>query len=652
MDFSSQLTAIEALIAASQKPEAVRRLRIILRQDPHNTQAWYLAAQSFDDPLAKAEALRRVLLGDPGHPKAKAEFEAMKGLELLKPPSLAGKPGPVTTEEYLRSLESPATTPLHTPAPPTASRRVSSFAASASRWPLVGVVVGILAVALVASVLLMSRSPGAPTPAAPTVAQIAAAVLPSQSSNALPTRVTGPTSTVLPTVTITLPPTTTVVSNAALAPLVQTATALQQGINTTSTGLAQAASTATQNAVLTQTATQQGALGATVMAQQTRQAALSTLPGKLVLYPQPNDPPIGPPFIQVTIPPNQTAALAPDGKHMLLIPAWQITNLDGSGAQPITGLPTSKINDSPTSVWSPDRQSILVTLSEGVYVVGVNTLAATQVVALSKKSQDGNNLYYSAPLWSSDSGHIVLLQSESKPTGISKFSVIDTLSVFNTSHPTDTPVTVSTTAFDGGPQVVGWFGNNQHVLVLQDGYTHTDGYPHDMAFLDFDLTRKAVNPIRSIPSTQLSDVNVQTMSPDGKYVLFDAQDVQARTSKDFVMTMDGSTLLPLPADAPLISTRAIQAIWSPNSQYVLATVQYKLAWIEVASGTAHPLPSNPDTGNCSIWSPDSKAILTGYDTTPDRNAPPTGKTFLVSTTDSRPPITLFDQAVCPRRWLP
>lgn len=93
MDIPSELIKAERLIAAGQLEEAKAVLRGILAQDKRNAAAWYLVAQSVADPRAKAEALRRTLLTEPDHPRAKREFEAMDGLAILQPPSMA-KPTP------------------------------------------------------------------------------------------------------------------------------------------------------------------------------------------------------------------------------------------------------------------------------------------------------------------------------------------------------------------------------------------------------------------------------------------------------------------------------------------------------------------------------------------------------------------------------
>ena len=87
MDISSELSKAERLIAAGQLEEAKAVLRGVLAQDKRNADAWYLVAQSVTDPKAKAEALRRVLLIEPDHPRAKREFEAMDGWTILKAPS-------------------------------------------------------------------------------------------------------------------------------------------------------------------------------------------------------------------------------------------------------------------------------------------------------------------------------------------------------------------------------------------------------------------------------------------------------------------------------------------------------------------------------------------------------------------------------------
>src|SRR5579863_9559695 len=87
MDFSAQFAQVERLIAAEKCEEAKAVLRSVLAEDKRNAEAWYLASRCMDEPKAKAEALRRALLSNPAHPQAKRDFEAMKGMEVLRPPS-------------------------------------------------------------------------------------------------------------------------------------------------------------------------------------------------------------------------------------------------------------------------------------------------------------------------------------------------------------------------------------------------------------------------------------------------------------------------------------------------------------------------------------------------------------------------------------
>lgn len=90
MDFSHEYQQVEALIAQGQFAEAKKVILGVLAINQQNAAAWYMVSRCLvnDPPLARAEALRRVLLCDPDHPLAKAEFEALGGLELLQPPSL------------------------------------------------------------------------------------------------------------------------------------------------------------------------------------------------------------------------------------------------------------------------------------------------------------------------------------------------------------------------------------------------------------------------------------------------------------------------------------------------------------------------------------------------------------------------------------
>ncbi len=89
MNIPTELAKAERLIAAGKLEEAKEVVKGVLGEDKRNAQAWYLVNQCITDPRAKAESLRRALLSDPNHVKAKREFEAMNGLDILKPPSMS-----------------------------------------------------------------------------------------------------------------------------------------------------------------------------------------------------------------------------------------------------------------------------------------------------------------------------------------------------------------------------------------------------------------------------------------------------------------------------------------------------------------------------------------------------------------------------------
>ena len=174
MDIPSELSKAERLIAAGQLEEAKAVLRGVLAQDKRNADTWYLVAQSVTDPKAKAEALRRVLLIEPDHPRAKREFEAMDGLVILQPPSM--------TKSTLA-------------APDVLPEKVLMNAAPKRRSPLVPLLIsgGIVLVGLVGLALVASRPSNSPTPTALALAASANPIVPAVTSPTAP-----PTATVIP----------------------------------------------------------------------------------------------------------------------------------------------------------------------------------------------------------------------------------------------------------------------------------------------------------------------------------------------------------------------------------------------------------------------------------------------------------------------
>lgn len=312
MDFSAQFAQAERLIAAGKLDEAKAVIRSVLAQDKRNAQAWYLASQCIDDPNAKAESLRRALLSDPTHARAKRDFEAMKGLEVLRPPSLSG----VASE----------------PEP----RRASP--------PLLLVVGGGVVLLLVVLVVLLQIS-RQPSTLAPTTENIVAA-----QSSALPDNASS-ASTSAPTAASS-------VSNAK-SPIEMTATALQEAITATALNMTQAAQGMTQIAGSTQTATLQGALGATVVAQQTTVAVMNSLPGTLIV-PTQNEFNVVSPKVHFV---PDGAKLSPDGKHMIYNKGDNgvyLADSDGSNEQKIGTTQTMG-----SWAWSPDGQRLVVVGREG-----------------------------------------------------------------------------------------------------------------------------------------------------------------------------------------------------------------------------------------------------------------------------------------------
>jgi hypothetical protein len=143
VDISNELTKAEQLIRSGKLKEAKGVLRLVLSADKRNADAWYLASQCMPEPKAKAEALRRVLLIDPDHPRAKREFNGMNGIDILRPPSMANIPASPVVE---------------VPTNPVSKRP--------SRVFLLGGVVSVILALPIIGIVLLSRSSASPEGAA------------------------------------------------------------------------------------------------------------------------------------------------------------------------------------------------------------------------------------------------------------------------------------------------------------------------------------------------------------------------------------------------------------------------------------------------------------------------------------------------------
>lgn len=94
MSVENELQRAEELLRAGYKTQAQTRLARLLKQDFHNEQAWWLLAQSQDDPLRRKDCLERVLALNPGNDAARQMLAALDpgAPPVAAPPSAAPTP--------------------------------------------------------------------------------------------------------------------------------------------------------------------------------------------------------------------------------------------------------------------------------------------------------------------------------------------------------------------------------------------------------------------------------------------------------------------------------------------------------------------------------------------------------------------------------
>jgi len=627
VDIPSELSKAERLIAAGQLEEAKAVLRGILAQDKRNAAAWYLVAQSVADPRAKAEALRRTLLTDPDHPRAKREFEAMDGLAILQPPSMT-KSTPAT----------PDVPPRKTSADVTPKRRI----------PFVPLLIsaGVVLVVLIGLALVAARPSNSPTPTVLALAASASPIVPA---------VVQTTPTALPTATA-IPSTPTPIPNGlptAGDALAQTATAIQQNIAATGTGLVQVAGNKTQVAALTQTATQQGALGATVAAQQTSIAALGALPGTLIV--------LGDNTQHVTASNVQFVSfagmiglnLAPDGRHIAYgktgVNGSFVANRDGSNERAITGLPNGvDLNTSDTRLWSPDGNWLLLIPSSGLnakcYIISLTDgVAHTITVPTSKPSDVQHTLVL--PAWSPSSQRLALFDrvnngmiNEETRLYVMNMAQID-------AAPTSVPLisTVGTPAFSTPRTIYSallWL-DEQQVLASKE-VSQTGVTASNSSLIAVDVTTHTLRVFHSFPATELHQMMTVTLSPDGHHLAFTALSSTGTGVLVYILTPDGNVLKIIP-DLSLDAKFS----WSPDSKLLglpgsETRSARQIAWLKLDDLSLHQ--ALPGTAGLAfpLWSPDSHALLICQSSNATNGSGPQGKALLLPIAAGSTPLALFD----------
>jgi len=130
MSVEGELQRAEELLRAGYKTQAQTRLARLLKQDFHNEQAWWLLAQSQDDPQRRKDCLERVLAINPGHQAARQMLAALTAptapspappstpAASFEPPQFADSPTRATPEPVkFSSLLNPLTAPSEPEAP-------------------------------------------------------------------------------------------------------------------------------------------------------------------------------------------------------------------------------------------------------------------------------------------------------------------------------------------------------------------------------------------------------------------------------------------------------------------------------------------------------------------------------------------------------
>ncbi len=142
MSVESELQRAEELLRAGYKTQAQTRLARLLKQDFHNEQAWWLLAQSQDDPQRRKDCLERVLAINPGNQAARQMLAALTAptapppappstpVASFKPPQFADSPTRAAPEPVkFSSLLNPLTAPSEPEAPARTEAEAEEVAA-------------------------------------------------------------------------------------------------------------------------------------------------------------------------------------------------------------------------------------------------------------------------------------------------------------------------------------------------------------------------------------------------------------------------------------------------------------------------------------------------------------------------------------------
>ncbi len=150
----SQLQRAYALIKAGNKPDALKLIDPILKSEPDNEIAWWLAANTVTNPRHVEYALNQVLRINPNHGGAKAKLaELIFEVAPVPPPTAA----PITTNTW--NIPS---------APPAPSPTKSAQSGAWLTGVLVVMVVGLLIAVIAAVILVLGKDdkPNSPTKSA------------------------------------------------------------------------------------------------------------------------------------------------------------------------------------------------------------------------------------------------------------------------------------------------------------------------------------------------------------------------------------------------------------------------------------------------------------------------------------------------------
>jgi len=562
--------------------------------DKTNPDVLVLVSKIIPDPLKQRNVLKRALQIDPKHREAR---------------------------QRLADLDGPPILPL----PPSGQR--------IPRVVMGGVVAGVIVFALLL-VLVLPRlsSPPLPTTLSNTLAstQMQIANVPSPTvKSVLPSATTFVTATAAPSPTLTLSATASVTHTPQAtdggAPVVLTATALQQQFDLTIRAL-------TQTAQAVQQAGAGGTLGAQIAQTQTLVALSNALPGTIVVrdtnqYHLLN---LKLKFLGLTgTYKNQeaTVELAPDAQHIVyetgnLRNEWHLTDAEGQHDQPIEI--ASQGDRRPWfGGWSPDSHEFIYVDGKGLLLAAVDGSAPRLLVkassALDFITSNINPFYL--PMWSPDQQRIVFHSGSSEIYTLNLQAGVTTL---------------QTIANQAGINTVAWLPDNQRLLVV------TGSTLAAMKFDGSDVhTLFADKPV-------LGSIAV---SPDSKHIAFISGNGTLETrlaAKQIGLTLvigdfDSGASHTLPLETLEFNT-PVSFNWSPDSTHlVFLVLQQPYAYLMVSADGSklHPIPTG------TLWSPDSRFII-GVVGNAQNN---TDKTVLVPA-DGSAPITLVDKALSIVAWLP